>query len=121
MGYAYRRAMRHEFLKTSARICVVGSANMDLTFRTPRFPQLLLDESGSTHVPAMNVDAVDTTGAGDAFTAALAVSLAEGRTLAEAARRASIVAAISVTRLGTQTAFPTDEEVRAWITLKEVQ
>lgn len=79
----------------------------------------VLDDSGSTHIPAIKVDAVDTTGAGDAFTAALAVSLADGITLTESARRASTVAAISVTRRGTQTAFPTLKEVSEWITLEE--
>lgn len=81
---------------------------------------LLLDESGSARIPAMNVVAVDTTGAGDAFTAALAVSLAEGKTFRDAARSAIIVAAISVTRLGTQTAFPTKPEISEWLTLKEI-
>ncbi len=66
----------------------------------------LLDDAGAVHIPAVAVEAVDTTGAGDAFTAALAVSLAEGLDLREAARRASLVAAITVTRMGTQTAFP---------------
>ncbi len=80
---------------------------------------LILDESGATHIPATRVNAVDTTGAGDAFTAALAVSLADGMTLTESARRASTVAAISVTRIGTQTAFPTLKEVSEWITLEE--
>lgn len=80
---------------------------------------LILDESGHTHIPAIKVNAVDTTGAGDAFTAALAVSLAHGMTLTESARRASTAAAISVTRHGTQTAFPTLKEVNEWITLEE--
>lgn len=71
----------------------------------------IADETEATHIPAVQVDAVDTTGAGDAFTAALAVSSAEGATLREAARRASLVAAITVTRIGTQTAFPRRTEV----------
>jgi len=75
---------------------------------------LVVDDTGATHIPAMKVKAVDTTGAGDAFTAALAVSLADGLDLREAARRASIVAAISVTRFGTQTAFPSLSEVTEW-------
>lgn len=73
---------------------------------------LVLDESGATHIPATKVDAVDTTGAGDAFTGALAVSLADGLNLADASRRAGIVAAISVTRIGTQTSFPFLKEVQ---------
>jgi ribokinase len=79
---------------------------------------LILDDSGSAHISAIKVEAVDTTGAGDAFTAALAVSLADGMTLTESARRASTVAAISVTRLGAQTAFPTLEEVSEWSPLE---
>lgn len=69
------------------------------------------DGNGATEVPIVKVNAVDTTGAGDAFTAALAVSLAEGMSLFAAARRATLVAALTVTRLGTQTAFPTRDEV----------
>lgn len=74
---------------------------------------VIADATATTHIPIMKVDAVDTTGAGDAFTAALAVSLAEGLPLREAARRASRVAAITVTRIGTQAAFPTRAEVDA--------
>jgi ribokinase len=70
---------------------------------------LLVDNSGATHIPATPVSATDTTGAGDAFTGALGVGLAEGHSLEEAATRAATVAAISVTRLGTQTSFPTLE------------
>lgn len=75
---------------------------------------LVMDDAGATHIAAMKVDAVDTTGAGDAFTAALAVSLSDGLDLREAARRAGIVAAISVTRIGAQAAFPTRKEVNNW-------
>lgn len=75
---------------------------------------MVLDDSGATHIPAAKVKAVDTTGAGDAFAAALAVSLADGRDLSEAASRASVVAAISVTRIGTQAAFPSLTELNAW-------
>jgi ribokinase len=59
------------------------------------------------------VDAVDPTGAGDAFIGALAVFLGEGLDLAAAARRANVVAALSVTRIGTQTSFPSRVEVDA--------
>lgn len=75
---------------------------------------LVVDDDGDTHIPALTVKAVDTTGAGDAFTAALAVSLAEGLDVRAAARQARIVAAISVTRIGTQTSFPTFDEVNTW-------
>jgi len=72
---------------------------------------LLLDGDGVAHIPAIPVKAVDPTGAGDAFTAGLAVFWGEGLALREAARRASAVAALTVTRPGTQAAFPTRAEV----------
>jgi ribokinase len=72
---------------------------------------ILVDDAGAAHIPAVSVEAVDTTGAGDAYSAGLAVSLACGLDLREAARRASMVAAITVTRIGTQTAFPRRTEV----------
>lgn len=57
------------------------------------------------------VKAVDTTAAGDIFNGTLAVALAEGKSLAEAARFATAAAAISVTRLGAQTSAPTRKEI----------
>ncbi len=62
-------------------------------------------------IPAYNVKAVDTTAAGDVFNGALAVALAEGRSLLEAARFATAAAAISVTRLGAQTSAPKRHEI----------
>jgi ribokinase len=61
-------------------------------------------------VEPVSVDAVDTTGAGDAYVGTLAVCLAAGMTLVESARRANLVAALSVTRAGTQTSFPEYDE-----------
>ncbi len=64
-------------------------------------------------VPSPRVDAVDTTGAGDAFTAALAWRLSLGEDLATAAAFAVRVGAAAVTREGAQASFPTAEEVSA--------
>ncbi|MDQ0787082.1 ribokinase [Streptomyces sp. B3I8] len=64
-------------------------------------------------VPSVKVDAVDTTGAGDAFTAALAWRLGAGEALADAAAYAARVGAAAVTRAGAQASFPTAEEVAA--------
>lgn len=76
---------------------------------------LLLDAEGAMHISAIEVAAVDSTGAGDAFTAALAVWLAEGFSLREAAQQARIVGALTATRLGTQAAFPSLAEVKKWM------
>jgi ribokinase len=63
-------------------------------------------------VPAPAVEAIDTTGAGDAFCGALADALARGASLVEAARWAVAAAALSVTEPGAQGGMPTAEQVR---------
>jgi ribokinase len=63
------------------------------------------------HVPAPVVHAVDSTAAGDAFTAALAVAWAEGRPLLDAVRWASAAGAATARRLGASTALPDRPEI----------
>jgi ribokinase len=62
-------------------------------------------------VPALAVTVVDTTGAGDAFNAGLAVALVEGRALREALGFASATAALTCTKRGAQASLPTREDV----------
>ncbi|MFI1506801.1 ribokinase [Streptomyces sp. NPDC020597] len=70
-------------------------------------------DGGVERVAPVKVDAVDTTGAGDSFTAALAWKLGTGASLAEAAAYAARVGAVAVTRRGAQESFPTADEVEA--------
>lgn len=73
---------------------------------------LLVDQSGVRTVNAVTVERiVDTTGAGDSFTAALAVSLADGADLAEATRLAARAGAHTVTIAGVIPALPTRAEL----------
>jgi ribokinase len=72
---------------------------------------LVVEAEETEYVRAQEVQAVDTTGAGDVFIGTLAAFLAEGRTLSDAVRGANLAASISVTRPGTQTSFPRREEV----------
>jgi ribokinase len=76
---------------------------------------LVVERQRVEHIAARPVNAVDPTGAGDAFIGSLAVFMAEGQSLSAATRRANGVAALSVTRLGTQTSFPSREEVEAFL------
>jgi ribokinase len=66
-------------------------------------------------VPAFKVETVDTTGAGDAFTAAMTVGIAEGMDLREAVRFASAAGALAVTRFGTMSAMPKRNEVEKFL------
>ncbi|GGV73352.1 MULTISPECIES: ribokinase [Streptomyces] len=74
---------------------------------------LVASAEGLTRVPSVAVDAVDTTGAGDAFAAALAWRLGTGVPLAEAAAYAARVGAAAVTKPGAQESYPTAAEVEA--------
>ncbi|MFF4695725.1 ribokinase [Streptomyces chattanoogensis] len=74
---------------------------------------LVLDASGVTEVAGVRVKAVDTTGAGDAFTGALATRLARGDALPDAARFAVRVGAAAVTKPGAQPSYPTAAELDA--------
>ncbi len=73
---------------------------------------LLVWREGESWHPVYDVKTVDTTGAGDAFMAALAASLAQGKSLSEAGAVANAAAALTTTRLGVQGALPTLQEVQ---------
>lgn len=70
-----------------------------------------MHHQNSLLVPGFSVPVVDTTGAGDAFNAGLAVALAEGKNLSEAILFANASAALCVTRLGTAPSMPKRTEV----------
>jgi ribokinase len=73
---------------------------------------LLLDDGEEVaRATAPRVEAVDGTGAGDAFTACLLVSLLEGREAQEALARACAAGALAASRLGAQPSLPTAAEV----------
>jgi len=72
---------------------------------------LVVDADSARHLPGQPIEAVDTTGAGDAFIGSLAYFLASGWPLPQAADRANRIAALSVLRQGTQTSFPAAAEL----------
>jgi ribokinase len=73
---------------------------------------LVVEADGTTHqVPGRPVTVVDTTGAGDAFTSALAVALAEQQPLLAAVRFATVAGALACTRLGVIPALPNRADV----------
>jgi ribokinase len=74
---------------------------------------LIVRPSQTLHIEGVSVDAFDTTGAGDAFMAGLAVALAEGKTLEEATRLANVSGALSTTKPGAMPSLPTRDEVEA--------
>ncbi len=72
---------------------------------------LLVTEHRNVFFPANKVKAVDTTAAGDGFTAGFALALSKGKGCEEAIRFGQSVSSIVVTRKGAQPSIPTMEEV----------
>ena len=72
---------------------------------------MLVNEGGSVVFPGKKVEVADTTAAGDSFTAAMTMLLAQGYPLEQAITFAIEVAAIVVTRPGAQSSIPKADEI----------
>jgi ribokinase len=73
---------------------------------------LIVTPLSSTHVPAVPMSTVDTTGAGDAFNAGLATALASGASLEAAVQFAVVTGGLAVTREGVIPSLPRYDEMR---------
>jgi ribokinase len=110
-------------LVRQAEVVVVNRLERDALPRTPALTALTLGAEGAVllergeevaRAPALEVEAVDGTAAGDAFTACLVVSLLEGRAREEALSRACAAGALAASRRGAQPSLPTADEVDAF-------
>jgi len=104
----------------AAIVAGVSDGVLDTLLRSVPAVALTLGAAGATYatrldgavtVPAPRVNAVDTTAAGDAFTGAFVVALAEGRPHDEALRWACAAGALCATRPGASTALPMRREI----------
>lgn len=68
-----------------------------------------------TRVPAIGVEAIDTTGAGDAFVGGFVFAMTTGMDLLESIRFAVVCGSLSTTGRGTQTSFPSAADVHGWL------
>lgn len=109
-------------LPTTTNTEVLSAANM-LVNKGLKNVIVTLGDRGSmwvrqdkfTIVPAYHVDAVDTSGAGDAFIGCFASCYVENHDIEASMKEASAFAALSVTKKGTQKSYPTKEEVKAFM------
>ena len=94
------------------RLIALGVKNVVMTLGEKG--ALIVTSSSVVRVPAIRVKAVDTTGAGDAFNAGLAVSLASGASLEDAVRIAVVTGGLAVTKEGVIPSLPRGEEVTSY-------
>lgn len=95
--------------EVASQICKAGVENVIITLGAKG--AYVHNSTTQELVPSLNVEAVDTTAAGDVFNGALTVAISEGRELVEAVKFANKAAAISVTRVGAQSSAPYRNEV----------
>lgn len=95
-----------------------GANNVIITGGAYHGLYLIGPDSGTFE--AFEVDIVDTTGASDAFCAALAVSLAQGKDIDAAIVIASAAGALACTKFGASTSMPERSALNAFLALKKV-
>ncbi len=76
---------------------------------------VILTKNLRLHLVAHQVQAIDTTAAGDTFVGNFAVVLGQGRDIQQAVRHAQSAAALSVTKLGAQSSIPFSQEINSFI------
>jgi len=97
--------------EVARRLRIQGAANVLVTLGERGV--VAVTDAGVQHFPALRVQAVDSTGAGDTFIGGFSAALAAGRTVTDAIAFAQAAAAISVTRPGAQPSIPFAHEVAA--------
>lgn len=75
----------------------------------------VMNAQRKSFIKSIQVEAVDTTGAGDAFNGGFAVAISEGKDIFEAAKFANATGALSVTKFGTAPAMPFRADIEALV------
>lgn len=110
------------YLTPNEHECSILFSGVDKAEALRKFPGKLFITEGSSGVryydgarevlvPTYQVEAIDTTGAGDTFNAAFAVALAEGSSIPDSVKFANRAASLSVTKFGAQGGMPMRAEV----------
>ncbi|HZC23834.1 MAG TPA: ribokinase [Candidatus Binatia bacterium] len=94
---------------------LIGSGVKHVVITLGEQGALLVNTDSQTHFPAVKVQAIDTTGAGDAFNAGLAVALSHGSSLEKAVEFGTVTGAMAVTKEGVIPSLPRREEVLTFL------
>jgi len=99
--------------RAAARLREMGAA--DVVLKLGARGAYWSGPGGEEHFPAFAVEPVDTTAAGDAFSACLTVGLASGLDMAKAIARANAAGALACLKLGAQPSMPTAQAVETFL------
>jgi len=105
-GSAPPEAMACELLARGPKAVVLKAGS---------YGAIVADAERVERIPAFPIKPVDTTAAGDAFTAALAVEIVKGTDLVAAARIANAAGALACLTMGAQPSMPTSNDLIAFI------
>lgn len=107
-------AQNEEDIKRSVHILISKGSKTVIVKSGSKGSYIAYDKE-FVHMPAIKIQAVDPTAAGDSFNAALALKIAEGKDIFESVKFANAVGALATMALGAQSAMPSIEEVNRFL------
>ncbi len=105
-----------EQVKEAAKILSAIGPKVVIVTMGAKGSYVIKEDNTEETIPAFKVNAVDATAAGDTYCGALAVALAQDKSVKEAVKFATAAAAITVTRMGAQTSIPKSQEILQFLT-----
>ena len=113
---------------TNAETCLQACIKLNSMIKAKNIVIKLSDRGcflydGKYHemITANNVKAVDTTAAGDAFTAALAVEYLKTKKLSHSCKYANVAGALAVTQFGAMSSLPTGNQIETFIAARNLK
>ena len=108
-------------VESAARMLISQGVGSVVTTLGGEGVSIIEADQKEVRIPSYPVDVIDTTAAGDSFVAALAVGLADGKSIKDACLYANAVGALTVTKMGAQPSLPTHSEVSDFLDQQELE
>lgn len=102
-----------QVIEACAKLINAGIKNVIVTMGSRG--SMLVNQDGHHKIDSIKVNAVDTSGAGDAYIGSFANYYIKDKNILDAMKKASAFAALSVTKRGTQKSYPSKEQLDSFI------
>lgn len=110
-AYYLNYGVDNEEVAKKGALQLANQYNFDVIITLGKLGAVICENKETTFIPSKEVEAVETTGAGDSFIGGIAYALMQGKTLVEAGEIATNCSAITVCRMGAQPSMPTLDEI----------